>query len=395
MAKRLAIYGDTPTGNTGFGRVVRDAFVPLSKHYEVSILGINYRGTPHRLPVDIYPAATFGNKDPYGIEVLPQWLKTIQPDALLIINDAWLLSSWIPPILEKLTIPIIMYFPVDVVETERTYYEWLAKNPNIIPVTYTEWARDVVTDLVPELKERLLVIPHGVDTDVYHPIDPKSQAHSKVMYCKGVNNGKFSFLNVNRNQVRKNIPCSIAAMREYVRFDGCGDDILVLHMLTSEAIGCNIMTVANALKFPTAGTIRVSETPLTDDQLNVLYNACHVVISTSIGEGWGLSISEALAAGVPVIAPNHTSLPEVVREYGILYDPGHLHSALPFGVDRSNFRWYADPTVVARQMYEVKNNYSTYKDMAMLGRAFYTSNRTWKHHIVPRWVSLVKSAIGR
>jgi glycosyltransferase involved in cell wall biosynthesis len=41
-----------------------------------------------------------------------------------------------------------------------------------------------------------------------------------------------------------------------------------------------------------------------------------------MGEGFGLTIAEALACGVPVIAQNVSSIPEVVGHGGLLIDPG-------------------------------------------------------------------------
>jgi glycosyltransferase involved in cell wall biosynthesis len=43
--------------------------------------------------------------------------------------------------------------------------------------------------------------------------------------------------------------------------------------------------------------------------------------STSLSEGFGLPVLEAMACGTPVITSNTTSLPEVVGEAAILVNP--------------------------------------------------------------------------
>lgn len=59
-----------------------------------------------------------------------------------------------------------------------------------------------------------------------------------------------------------------------------------------------------------------------DDHLPVLYSMATVFVYPSVYEGFGLPPLEAMACGVPVIASNTSSLPEVVGKAGILVDPG-------------------------------------------------------------------------
>lgn len=58
-----------------------------------------------------------------------------------------------------------------------------------------------------------------------------------------------------------------------------------------------------------------------DDEMPFIFNAASVFIHPSFYEGFGLTVLEALACGVPVIASNNSSLPEVVGDAGILINP--------------------------------------------------------------------------
>lgn len=396
--KTIAIYGDTPTVPTGFGRVVKDVFTPLASEFDIKIFGINYNGYPHNTPFEIYPAAlpTSTDPDPYGRAHFLKWAKTMHFDLLFMINDGWLLRNFMPDALEEIRevkkdLPIVLYFPVDVEETEKNWYSWIPDHITV-PVTYTNFARDVVVGLLPELKEKLLVIPHGVDAELFKPL-PQSDPY--VTRAREIAGNRFAFLNVNRNQVRKNIPGTIRAMDKYLGLTRRDEesDTLVLHMQPVDPIGCHIELLVNTFDFP-KGKVRVSASRITEQELNYMYNGCGACITTSTGEGWGLSISEALTAGVPVIAPRHTSLPEVVREFGMLYDPGIRHAALPHNVDRSNWRYYADPEVVAAAMLEVRTNYDEWRTKAMAGRQWYLGNGTWKHHVAPMWRSLFRQLLS-
>lgn len=58
-----------------------------------------------------------------------------------------------------------------------------------------------------------------------------------------------------------------------------------------------------------------------DEDLPALYSAADCLIITSLYEGFGLPILEAMASGTPVITSNLSSLPEVAGNAGLLVDP--------------------------------------------------------------------------
>jgi glycosyltransferase involved in cell wall biosynthesis len=58
-----------------------------------------------------------------------------------------------------------------------------------------------------------------------------------------------------------------------------------------------------------------------DEDLPDLYRGARLFVYPSLYEGFGLPILEAMASGVPVIASNVSSMPEVVGDAGLLVDP--------------------------------------------------------------------------
>jgi glycosyltransferase involved in cell wall biosynthesis len=58
-----------------------------------------------------------------------------------------------------------------------------------------------------------------------------------------------------------------------------------------------------------------------DDELLALYNMAQLFIFPSLFEGFGLPPLEAMACGCPVLSSNRCSLPEVVADAGIFFDP--------------------------------------------------------------------------
>jgi len=65
-----------------------------------------------------------------------------------------------------------------------------------------------------------------------------------------------------------------------------------------------------------------------EKDLPMFYNAADVFVFPSLYEGFGLPVLEAMACGVPVVALNSSSLPEVVSDAGILINPIDFDSAL-------------------------------------------------------------------
>jgi glycosyltransferase involved in cell wall biosynthesis len=61
-----------------------------------------------------------------------------------------------------------------------------------------------------------------------------------------------------------------------------------------------------------------------DEALPLWYNAAELFVFPSVYEGFGMPVVEAMACGTPVIAANSSSIPEVVGEVGLLFDPNDV-----------------------------------------------------------------------
>jgi glycosyltransferase involved in cell wall biosynthesis len=70
---------------------------------------------------------------------------------------------------------------------------------------------------------------------------------------------------------------------------------------------------------------------LPEPDLIAAYRAATAVVLPSLYEGFGFPVLEAMACGTPVIGSNAASIPEVMGDAGILFDPsaqGELTAAI-------------------------------------------------------------------
>ncbi len=99
----------------------------------------------------------------------------------------------------------------------------------------------------------------------------------------------FIVLNANRNMPRKRIDLTIQGFAEFAR-DKPANVKLYLHMATQDT-GWNVIALArrhgiyDRLIMTRADNVAPD---FSDEQLNLLYNACDVGITTTTGEGWGM-----------------------------------------------------------------------------------------------------------
>jgi glycosyltransferase involved in cell wall biosynthesis len=57
------------------------------------------------------------------------------------------------------------------------------------------------------------------------------------------------------------------------------------------------------------------------EELPYLYNLARIMVFPSLFEGFGIPLVEAMACGCPIACSNATSIPEVVGDAGVIFDP--------------------------------------------------------------------------
>jgi len=150
-------------------------------------------------------------------------------------------------------------------------------------------------------------VPHGLNTEIFYPIIDKETNKEYQDFKKNVFKDKdyeFMVFFNSRNIRRKQIPDTILAYNLFVESltpEQKEKVVLVLHTDLVSEHGTDLQAVIETL-IPKDHNIIFTPGKLDVKALNYLYNMADVQILLTSNEGWGLSLTEALLTGTPIIA---------------------------------------------------------------------------------------------
>ncbi len=326
---KVLVLGDAGA-HTGFARVTHNIYERLVREYghDVHVLAVNHRGDYWDTPLKLYMASLNDGLDVFGQTRIAELLLQIEPEVVVFQNDPQVVIKMLfenkrDP--DKLLLhyrPLITYMPLDGFNYPPAW-DVIAKVSK--RVAFTKFAQRTWTEAP--------VVYHGMDKNVFYPVDARhpvtltngevirSRAEAKKAF--GYDPDGFLVLRVDRNSYRKNYPDTIKALWPFMTRH---KDVQVhLHCEVRDSSGYHLGSMLSRepelhkrFYFPD-NTDTFLGWP--ENNLCGLYNAADVFISTSWGEGFGLTLAEAAACGLPIIAQNVSAIPEVVGPGGILLEP--------------------------------------------------------------------------
>lgn len=404
--RKILVWADAPMAPTGFGTVTRYVLEQLHKtgEYEVDVLAINYYGQFYdskEFPYQIVPARMGDPRDPYGNKMLLEALQRKDYDLLWILNDTHVVNGIVDQ-LDKLrtfkqqrgqkVFKVVFHYPIDCTVIEKA-----AKMIRFADaaVCITEYGKQETLKKMPDCNKDIDVVYHGCDPAKFHKVQQNMRRQWRARYLSVKSPDTFLWINTNRNSIRKDMARNILAFKEFRKH--VPDSRIYLHCAHSDnnielAVACEELGLSNKtdVLFPARLDLKKGGYPV--EILNGLYNTADAFMSTTLGEGWGLTATEAMSAGLPILLPNNSSAPEIIgenEERGYMYECEEQ-----VWIDNSGYRPQGRLDTIVEKMLEVYEQRGSREQMEKLFNAkMWVNEHTWEI-VSKKWFDIFERVLS-
>ena len=317
--KKIMLICDDIRVPSGVATVGREVVIHTAQHFNwVNIGGaINHPEAGQRLDLSedtnkntglkdssviMYPVNDYANPD-----ILRQLIKIEQPDAIMLITDPryfiWLfaMENEIRKSIPITYLNIWDDYPAPLYN--KPFYEACDLLMGISKQTVN------INKLVLGKKadnKIIRYVPHGLNHDIFKPID-KNDPDLKEFKKHLFKNKEYDFalLFNSRNIRRKQIPDTLLAYKYFIDtlpVEQAKKCCIVLHTERVSDHGTDLDAVIELLLNGEQYNVVFTDAKFDPNGMNKLYNSTDCQILLTSNEGWGLSLTEAILVGNPIIA---------------------------------------------------------------------------------------------
>ncbi len=414
---KLLFLATYPYQSNGYARIANILSNHLAKKYEVFYFGFSNFGD-HKIEryVDesivlidsIKEEGLVNNKENFGVNIIESYINKIKPDIFFIYNDIVVICRHLN-ILAKMKDSVLSNFIDDkdfnvnnmkvvtyldlVYDYENPVYVNHVNNHVDEIITFSKhWKNNLIDMGIPQNK--ISVLHHGFDKNIFKRIDTKL---TRKQF--GFSENDFLILNSNRNSYRKAQDITISAFLQFLKMSNFDERIkLVLHCDLDSNSGYNIFNILKtecmkhkvnydyvANNFIHSFSVN-GVTKMSDERINLLYNACDVGINTCIGEGFGLCNLEHASLGKPQIVSNVGGLKDIFENWKqhFTINPSAEYNISSHIDDHNGTIYICSSFDFAVRLNSMFNNYSKYEAIANECSQYIHENYDWDF-ILSNW----------
>jgi glycosyltransferase involved in cell wall biosynthesis len=317
--KKILLICDDIRVHSGVATIARELVLHTAQHFNwVNVGGaINHPDANKRMDLSadtnsntgltdssviLYPTNGYGDA-----RLIRQLIQIEKPDAIFLITDPryfiWLfqIENEIRKKMPIVYLNIWDDYPAPIYN--RAYYESCDAL-----LAISKQTKNINTLVLGDKAKNKIIqyVPHGLNEDIFKPLDntPELKEFKKKLF--GGKEIDFALFFNSRNIRRKQIPDTMMAYKLFV--DGLSEEqakrcAFVLHTQVVDDNGTDLEAVRELL-FGDDPKYNIIFSPhmLPADQMNLLYNSTDCQILLTNNEGWGLSLTEAILVGNPIIA---------------------------------------------------------------------------------------------
>ena len=257
--------------------------------------------------VFLYPTDGYGSP-----ELIRQLIQIEKPDALMMFTDPryWIWLFQIEHEIRK-QMPIIylnIWDDLPYPMYNKSFYEscdcLMAISKQTENINHCVLGPEIAAEKV------IKYVPHGINEKFFFPIKPEHpeylalQEYKKILY--GGKQYDFNLLYNARNIRRKSVPDLMLAWKIFIdqlSIEEAKKCVFTLHTQPIDENGTDLPAVKDMLfgRNPQYNIV-VSSGKNPSNVMNLLYNLSDAVALVSSNEGWGLSLTEGMITGKPIIA---------------------------------------------------------------------------------------------
>jgi glycosyltransferase involved in cell wall biosynthesis len=320
--KKFMLVGTHAHQTTGYSKVTYHIVKELAKCANIEVYHFGFQKfmkqseeyRPYPTGVDVFdPAAEEMAVDGvpkemgFGFSQLPDYVRRVQPDVIMIYNDAGVICRFLDKLAEAFPTPTykMLIYIDQVYKIQRP--EMLARIEKAADAyfAFTPYWKSVLE--AQGVKKPVYVLRHGFDATQFVPKD-----RSEMRKKHGIPEHLTVFLNLNRNTPRKRHDIVATAFAELVARNPTRPLALMCVCDGGETGGFPLQEIylrelekRNVPLEPHVHKLMLAKSSLTytDTLINELYALSDVGVTAADGEGFGLCHFEAMGVGIPQVVP--------------------------------------------------------------------------------------------